>query len=121
MEEQLRVLMEKLQSGMEHAPDIYYGLRNEYFVYEVLSYLEMVAGCFTVFGVGLIGVTFLIGYDEKTRNMNNPAMKQWDIWICQKRRNLIIFTIVMIMICITCYGLQYFLAPDITFLNKVKQ
>lgn len=40
MEEQLRVLMGKLQSGMEHAPDIYYGLRNEYFVYEVLSYLE---------------------------------------------------------------------------------
>lgn len=51
MEEQLKVLMEKLQSGIDKTPELYYGLRNEYFVNELLTYIRDVA-----IGFGIVAV-----------------------------------------------------------------
>lgn len=39
MEEQLKILMDKLQSGVERTPELYQTLRTEYFVYKILDML----------------------------------------------------------------------------------
>ena len=43
MEEQLKILMDKLQQGIDKTPELYYGLRAEYFINELLTYISGVA------------------------------------------------------------------------------
>lgn len=120
MEEQLKILMEKLQSGIDKAPELYYGLRNEYFVNELLTYIRDVA-----LGLGIVATILVLASltlkPTEECNTNNPAHKREAELIRGTRKKFIIFVVCMVVIMSICIVLQYVLAPDILFLDKVRR
>lgn len=120
MEEQLKILMEKLQSGIDKAPELYYGLRNEYFVNELLTYIRDVAIGLGVVATILVLASLILNADGEY-NPNNLAYKREVEYIRNKRKKFIIFIICMVVIISICIVLQYVLAPDILFLDKVRR
>lgn len=120
MEEQLKILMEKLQSGIDKTPELYYGLRNEYFVNELLSYIRDVA-----LGLGIVAVILALASLILTPNENctltSPTCKREVALIRGTRKKFLIFAACMLVIIVVCITLQYVLAPDILFLDKVRQ
>ena len=120
MEEQLKILMEKLQSGIDKTPELYYGLRNEYFVNELLSYIRDVALGLGIVATILVLASLMLNANEGC-DPNNLAYKRDVEYIRNKRKKFIIFIMCMVVIISICIVLQYVLVPDILFLDKVRR
>lgn len=120
MAEQLKILMEKLQSGIDKTPELYYGLRGEYFINELLVYIRDVALGFGIVAV-ILALASLILTTNENCDTDNLACKREIALIRTTRKKFLIFAGCMLVIVIVCVALQYVLAPDILFLDKVRQ
>lgn len=120
MEEQLKILMDKLQQGIDKTPELYYGLRAEYFINELLTYIRDVAIGLGIVATILVLVSLILNTNEGC-DPNNLAYKREVEYIRNKRKTFIIFIICMVVIISICIVLQYVLAPDILFLDKVRR
>lgn len=120
MEEQLKILMDKLQQGIDKTPELYYGLRGEYFINELLTYISGVALGFGIAAIILV-LASLILTTNKNRDTDSLTCKREIILIRNTRKKFLIFAVCMLVIVIVCVALQYVLAPDILFLDKVRQ
>lgn len=120
MEEQLKILMDKLQQGIDKTPELYYGLRGEYFINELLVYIRDVAIGFCIVAVILVLASLILTTNENC-DTDSLVCKREVALIRGTRKKFLIFTACMLVIVIVCVALQYVLAPDILFLDKVRQ
>lgn len=120
MEEQLKILMDKIQSGVEHTPELYQTLRTEYFVYKILNLLAMTTSWLGALALVVLAVWLLLKGRYTQGAMGNPAVQRLMLLEAKRKKYLGAFIICMIVINVTCIGLQYVCAPDIVFLNKIK-
>ena len=120
MEEQFKLLMEKLQSGIDKVPELYYGLRTEYFINELLSYISSVALGLGIVATALVLASLILKPNENCSTDSNTFKREAE-YIRNKRKKFIIFVVCMLVIMSICIGLQYVLAPDILFLDKVRK
>lgn len=120
MEEQLKILMDKIQSGVEHTPELYQALRTEYFVYKILDLLAMTTSWLGALALIALVAWLLLKGRYTQDAMGNPAAQRLKQLETRRIKYLVAFIICMIVINIICIGLQYVCAPDIVFLNKIK-
>lgn len=119
MEEQLKILMDKLQQGIDKTPELYYGLRAEYFINELLTYISGVALGFGIAAIILVLASLILTTNEN-RDTDNLTCKREITLIRNTRKKFLIFAVCMVVIISVCIVLQYVLAPDILFLDKVR-
>lgn len=120
MEEQLKILMEKLQSGVEHTPELYQALRTEYFVYKILDILASTMSGLCVLTIGALAFWLFFRSRYTEYAMGNVAIQRLKQLEAKRMKCLVTFIICVIVLNVICIGLQYVCAPDIVFLNKLK-
>ncbi|WP_072520459.1 hypothetical protein [Gemella massiliensis] len=108
MDELMKKITEKLSVSVDKIPELYTTLRTQYLIYELCGIVGVVIGIaatFTFIVFGLLLIDYIIedgyGYDKKIFKLTGKVL-------C----SLIVAFILLVF-------LQFFLAPDVTFIKGV--